>query len=279
MTETTAPAASTGPSRTGDRARSGGPPAWRRWVLVVLGWLAFLAVWQLGSERVQGAGLPPPREVATEMWDIVSSGRFFEHFQWSLLKTALGCGLALLIGIPVGYLMGRYRYWRSFFMDGVTIAGSIPALTYAALMLVVFGISIQGPILAVALVSLPYVALNVAEGVRDTDPGLVRMSHAYRRSPSQIRRHVLVPSIVPYLLAGVRVSFAVAWKVEALTEVFGGSNGVGFEIRREYQEFAVEGVIAWMLLFVIFMVLIERLILTRAERRVLAWRPQERGRL
>jgi NitT/TauT family transport system permease protein len=277
--ETTATAAPTEPGRTRGRTRSGGPPRWRLWGLVVLGWLAFLAVWQAGSERVQGAGLPPPREVAVEMWDIVASGRFFEHFQWSLLKTALGCGLALLIGIPVGYLMGRYRYWRAFFLDGVTIAGSIPALTYAALMLVVFGISMQGPILAVALVSLPYVALNVAEGVRETDPDLVRMSRAYRRRPSQIRRHVLVPSVVPYLFTGIRVSFAVAWKVEALTEVFGGSNGVGFEIRREYQEFAVEGVIAWMLLFVVFMVLIERLLLTRAERRVLAWRPRERGRL
>ena len=57
---------------------------------------------------------------------------------------------------------------------------------------------------------------------------------------------------MPYVFAAVRMSFAVAWKVEALTEVFGGTNGVGFQIRNEYQLFNITGVIAWMALFIVF---------------------------
>jgi NitT/TauT family transport system permease protein len=142
--------------------------------------------------------------------------------------------------------------------------------------LIIFGISMEGPVLAVALVSMPYIAINVAEGIRGVDQDLIKMSHAFGRSPRQIRRDVLVPSIVPFVFAGVRLAFAIAWKVEALTEVFGGRNGVGFEIRRSYQLFSIPGVLAWMFLFIAFMLLVERLLLLRLENRVLGWRPTER---
>jgi NitT/TauT family transport system permease protein len=221
--------------------------------------------------------LPNPLEVSVEMWEIVASGALVSDFLASVLKTFAGFGVAVLIGAPVGYLMGRYDYWRAFFHDGVTVAGTIPALTYAVLSLIIFGLSNLGPVLAVALVSTPYVALNVAEGIRGVDQSLVKMSQAFGRSPQQIRRQVFLPTIVPYLFAAVRMSFAVAWKVEALTEVFGGTNGVGFQIRSEYQLFNITGVIAWMALFIVFMLLIERLVLRKLENKVLAWRPEERA--
>lgn len=249
----------------------------QRFVLVILGWLAFLGVWTWGSAQFSGTVLPTPRRVVLEMWEIISSGRFFLHFQWSLLKTFGGFAVAVALGAPIGYLMGRHRYWRAFFHDGVTVSGTIPGLTYAVLALIIFGISVQGPILAVALISMPYIAINVAEGIRGVDNDLIKMSQAFGRTSAQIRRHVLIPSIVPFVFAGVRLAFAVAWKVEALTEVFGGRNGIGFEIRRSYQLFSIPGVLAWMFLFIVFMLLIERVLLVRLENRVLAWRPQERG--
>ncbi len=245
--------------------------------LLVAGWAVMLGIWQVAAYYLPFGTLPNPLEVSVEMWEIVASGALVSDFLASVLKTFAGFGVAVLIGAPVGYLMGRYNYWKAFFLDGVTVAGTIPALTYAVLSLIIFGLSNLGPVLAVALVSTPYVALNVAEGIRGVDQNLVRMSQAFGRSPQQIRRDVFVPTIVPYLFAAVRMSFAVAWKVEALTEVFGGTNGVGFQIRTEYQLFDITGVIAWMALFIVFMLLIERLLLRKLERRVLAWRPEERA--
>ena len=245
--------------------------------LLVAGWVAMLVIWQVAAYYLPFGTLPNPLEVSVEMWEIVASGALVSDFLASVLKAFAGFGVAVLIGAPVGYLMGRYNYWKAFFLDGVTVAGTIPALTYAVLSLIIFGLSNLGPVLAVALVSTPYVALNVAEGIRGVDQNLVRMSQAFGRSPQQIRRDVFIPTIVPYLFAAVRMSFAVAWKVEALTEVFGGTNGVGFQIRTEYQLFNITGVIAWMALFIVFMLLIERLLLRKLEKRVLAWRPEERA--
>jgi NitT/TauT family transport system permease protein len=249
----------------------------RRLALLVAGWAVLLGVWQIAAYYLPFGTLPNPLEVGVEMWEIIASGALVSDFFASVLKTFAGFGVAVLIGAPVGYLMGRHNYWRAFFRDGMTVAGTIPALTYAVLSLIIFGLSNLGPVLAVALVSTPYVAINVAEGIRGVDQSLIKMSQAFGRSPQQIRRQVYVPTIVPYVFAAVRMSFAVAWKVEALTEVFGGTNGVGFQIRNEYQLFNITGVIAWMALFIVFMLIIERLVLRKLENRLLAWRPEERA--
>jgi NitT/TauT family transport system permease protein len=249
----------------------------KRLALLVAGWVVLLTIWQVAAYYLPFGTLPNPLEVGAEMWEIVASGALVSDFLASVVKTFAGFGVAVLIGAPVGYLMGRFSYWRAFFHDGVTVAGTIPALTYAVLSLIIFGLSNLGPVLAVALVSTPYVAINVAEGIRGVDQSLVKMSQAFGRSPQQIRRQVFVPTIVPYVFAAVRMSFAVAWKVEALTEVFGGTNGVGFQIRNEYQLFNITGVIAWMALFIVFMLIIERLVLRKLENKLLAWRPEERA--
>jgi NitT/TauT family transport system permease protein len=172
--------------------------------------------------------------------------------------------------------MGRSRYWGNFLQGPVVVAGSIPGLTYAVMAFVIFGISFWGPVFAVGLISMPYVAINVAEGVRGVDRGLINMSKAYHRSEQQIFKHVVVPSVMPFVFAGVRLSFSLAWKVGALTEVFGSSQGIGFQIRRNYQLFNMPAVIAWVLLFCAFMLLFERLVLVRLERRLFRWRQWER---
>jgi NitT/TauT family transport system permease protein len=219
--------------------------------------------------------LPDPLTVGSQIGEIIQSGAFVGHFQSSILKVFAGFGLAVLVGTPIGYGMGRSRYWKAFFHDPVLVAGSVPGTTYAVMALVIFGISFFGPVLAVALISMPYVAINVAEGIEGVDQKLIQMSRVFRRSERHILRHVLIPSIMPFAFAGVRLSFALAWKVEQLTEVFGSSSGVGFMIRKEFEDFSVTGVLAWVLLFIGFMLLIERFVLVQLERHLFRWRGYE----
>jgi NitT/TauT family transport system permease protein len=122
---------------------------------------------------------------------------------------------------------------------------------------------------------MPYIALNVAAGLEGIDNNLLTMARAFGARRSVIVRDVLVPTITPFVFAGVRLSFALAWKVEALTEVFGSSSGIGFEIRQSYQQFSIVDVLGWTALFVIFMLLLERFVLLRLEARLFRWRPQE----
>ncbi len=248
---------------------------WWRFGGLVLGWVGFLAIWAFISRFILDEFvLPGPAKVGAAMWDIVVSGQFVDDFAASISKTFMGFALGGLFAVPVGYAMGRSRYWKAFFHDGVVGAGSIPGITYAVIALVVFGTGFLGPVLAVALISMPFIALSVAEGVEGVDGRLISMSQAFHRSPSDIFRQVTVPSIMPFVFAGVRLAFAIAWKVEALTEVFGSSNGVGFQIRYAFQAYSITNVMAWTLLFIIFMLLIERG-LALLEARVFRWRTWE----
>jgi NitT/TauT family transport system permease protein len=248
---------------------------WRRTLGLVLGWAFFIALWAFVSSVILNEfTLPGPLKVWDEMWEIIKSGDFIDDFRASIFKTFLGFGVAVVIGVPIGYLMGKSRYWKAFFHDGVVGAGSIPGLTYAVMALVIFGIGFQGPMFAVALISMPFIALNVAEGIAGVDQNLINMSHAFGRGERQVLRHVTLPAILPFIFAGVRLSFAIAWKVEALTEVFGSSDGVGFQIRFAFQSFSITRVLAWTLLFIIFMLVIERL-LALIEKRLFRWRTWE----
>lgn len=247
----------------------------RRTSGVILGWLVFVAIWAFTSSVILDQfTLPGPVKVAQEIWEILSSGAFINDFWASISKTFMGFGLAVLIGVPVGYLMGRSRFWQSFFHDGVVGAGSIPGIVYALMALVIFGIGFLGPVIAVGLISMPFIALGVAEGIQGVDTDLLRMSTAYHRTERQTFRTIMIPAILPFIFAGVRLAFAIAWKVEALTEVFGSSNGVGFQIRYAFQAFSITGVIAWTLMFIVLLLGIERL-LAALERRLFRWRSWE----
>ncbi|HEU4749866.1 MAG TPA: ABC transporter permease subunit [Acidimicrobiia bacterium] len=244
----------------------------------ILGALAFLSVWSGFAALVfEPYVLPPPWAVAARMWEFTTSGLVLAQFWASLWKTLLGWILALVLGIPIGISMGRFRYAKAFFHDLVYLAANVPLIVYAVLSLILFGISSIGPAVVVMLLVLPAVAMNVAAGVESVDRGLLAMSRSFRRPSDQVARNVIIPSVIPFLFAGGRVSFATSWKLEALTETFGGTIGVGFQLQKAFHTFSVVSLLAWMMFFVLFVILVERVILVRLERRLFAWRSPAAG--
>jgi len=244
-----------------------------RIIYSVLGALSFIGVWAYFSAFVfEPFILPSPGRVLVEMWELTISGAVFVNFASSFLKTMAGWAMAFAIGIPIGLLMGRYRYARAFFHDFVYIFANVPLLVYAVIALVIFGISPWGPAFVVALEAFTGIAINTAAGVESVDRGLLAMSRSFRRKSGQTGWNIVFPSVVPFLFASGRVSFANSWKLAALAETFGGRVGVGFQLEKAFQTFSVVDLLAWMFYFVIFVILVERVLITPLERRVFAWR-------
>jgi NitT/TauT family transport system permease protein len=247
-----------------------------------LGALAFLAVWVVGSgfARTEFDLLPSPWLVAERMWGFVvgdaergvEAGTVFVNFWETFRKTMIGFAGAVLLGVPIGILMGRYRYAKNFFFDFVYLAANVPLIVYAILGLLLFGLGDAGPAFVVMLLVLPVISLNVAAGVEGVDRQLLAMSRAYGRPASAAMWSIVVPSFAPFLFAAARASFAASWKLAALAETFGGSTGVGVQIRKAFQGFSVADMLAWMMFFVIFVLLIERVALMRLERFVFRYR-------
>jgi NitT/TauT family transport system permease protein len=248
----------------------------------LLGALALLLIWQIASiySATEFELLPPPAAVASQMWDYVvgnpeegiAAGTVFVAFWETFRQTLYGFIAAFALGVPIGILMGRYRYAKNFFFDLVYLAANIPLIVYAILGLMLFGLGDAGPAFVVTLLVLPVIALNVAAGVEGVDRNLIAMSRAYHRPASAALWHIVVPSFSPFLFAASRGSFAASWKLAALAETFGGTVGVGVQIRKAFQGFSVTDMMAWMMFFVIFVVVIERVVLMRFERYVFRYR-------
>ncbi len=228
--------------------------------------------WVYFSTVLEPYVLPSPLAVAQQMWELITSGDVFINFGSSFLKTMAGWAMALVLGIPIGLLMGRYRYARAFFHDFVYLFANVPLLVYAVIAVVVFGISPWGPAFVVMLEAFTGIAINVAAGVESVDRGLLAMSRSFRRSSGRTVRSIVIPSVVPFLFASGRVSFANSWKLAALAETFGGYLGIGYQIEKAFQIFSVVTLLAWMFFFVIFVILVERVLIAPAERKVFAWR-------
>jgi NitT/TauT family transport system permease protein len=237
------------------------------------GALSFLGVWAFFAEvAFEPFILPSPVAVGRRMAELVGSGELFTNFLSSFLKTMAGWAMAFVIGTPIGLLMGRYRYARAFFHDFVYLFANVPLLVYAVIAIVVFGISPWGPAFVVMLEAFTGIAINVAAGVESVDRGLLAMSRSFRRTTGRTLRSIVIPSVVPFLFASGRVSFANSWKLAALAETFGGYLGVGYQLEKAFQIYSVELLLAWMFFFVLFVIAVERLLIAPAERRVFAWR-------
>jgi NitT/TauT family transport system permease protein len=231
-------------------------------------------IWQIISFFLGGHGLvPSPARTFATMWEVLANGLFFKQLGDSLARLLIGFTLAMTLGMIVGVLMGSRWFWNEFFKDIVVLGLSLPGLVYALLSVVIFGTTLLAPVMAILGASYPFIAVNMREGVRALDKDLLDMTRAYKVGKWKVLRQVILPALLPHILAAIRTGFTVAWKASILTEVFGATSGIGYMIRFNFQMFAVRGILAWSLLFGFVMLIIEYGILVPAERYFARWRP------
>jgi NitT/TauT family transport system permease protein len=244
----------------------------RRWLFrfsVLIGWIAFIGVWYFFSRVVLNPQqLPEPHIVASESWTIITDRGFRTNMQASLIRVLGGFLLAGVVSCGLGWLIAYNVWWRTLLRTIVQLVVSTPIVALAILTLIVFGVSSLGPVLTTALVATPYLMMNVAQGLTGVDRRLIVMSESFGRTRSQIISGVLLPSSLISVLAGARLAFAVAWRMELLTEIFSASEGVGFQIRRSFESYDVRGMIAWTVLFIAVMLIFENLVFRQIERRL-----------
>ncbi|MYB24764.1 MAG: ABC transporter permease subunit [Acidimicrobiia bacterium] len=254
---------------------------WRRWGLrlsVLVGWAVVIAVWYVLARFVfTTQQLPQPHIVATEAWDVLSQRNFASNLQASILRVAAGFLLALALSIGLGLVIAYSQWWRRLLNSVLLFIVSVPTVSFAILSLIVLGISPLGPVLNAMIVATPYITMNLARGLTGVDRRLIVMSEAFGRTRAQIIRGILLPSSLLSILGGARLAFAVAWRMELLTEVFASADGIGFQIRRSFESYDIRGMLAWAVLFVAIMLIVENLFFRQIERRFSRWRSPSMG--
>lgn len=122
------------------------------------------------------------------------------------------------------------------------------------------------------LATVPFVAVNVAQGVRAVSPELHRMSEAFGVPRAKRLRHLMFPAIAGYLFTGLRFAVIIGWNAVLLAEWFGSSNGVGWRSRFWYDAARYRGFLGWVLIFIAFIFLLDGLVMRPLQRRAFRWR-------
>jgi len=245
-------------------ARALGPPL----LFVVLA----LGAWALIAGTSSSPLIPGLGEIWTSLKEIVRHGDALGQIGVSLERVLLGFALAFVAAIAVGIVMGRNAFVRAVLEPAVLLGLTIPGLVWALLCVIWFGVALTTPVLAIALSAAPALVLNVVQGVRAVDPGLIEMAHVFRFNRRMRLMRLWLPALAPHLLSGARLGLSLGWKVLVLVEMFGLSSGVGYQLNQSFSAQDVSAVIAWTLLFSVAMAILEYGVLAVIERRVTRWR-------
>jgi len=259
------------------------PGPFRRWMTSPIGAqvtaaVVFIGAWQLLT--LIAPRVPGPVEVVNFLFVEITGGshggivrgQFFEHFAITLQRFSLGLFLGFVSGLLVGILIGSSTLARALLNDTVLVLLTMPAFVWAFLTTMWFGITWQAPVLTVAFASFPFVAINVAQGVRAIAPELKHMSTAFEVGRSKQFRHLIVPAVAGYIFAGLRFDIIVGCNGILLSEWFSGQAGVGFRTRYWFDANRYRGFVGWVIVFIVFIVVVDRVILNRLQKRAFYWR-------
>lgn len=235
---------------------------------------ALLFIWWLLSLVFPSTLVPKPWETFVEVSNIVTTGAFFVEMGNTLRRVLVGFVLAMVVSIPLGILMGTLRSLESFFEPPVILGLTMPGLIWAVLMIMFFGLNETSAYAAVAVTIFPMLAISIWQGTKSIDKDLIDMSKAFHARPWSKVVDVILPQLVSHILAAIRYGLGLAWKVVVVVEMFGFSNGVGYQVVRGFNVFSMKTVLAWTITFLVVMIVIEFGMIGWLERSVTRWRPR-----
>jgi len=166
------------------------------------------------------------------------------RFTWySLVLVAKGYGLALLLGTPLGFVLGLSTLFRRAFDPIIQILRPVSPLAWLPLGLVLFQNSKPAALFTIAICAMWPTVLNTAMGVRAIPQDYLNVARVLKLSPAKRFVKILLPATLPYMFTGFRLSLGIAWLVIVAVEMLTGSPGVGGFLWQEYNSLIYEHII------------------------------------
>ncbi len=233
------------------------------------------AIWYgvASAKLVPAHLLPPPDRVLVRIAEAARTGVLVSNLLLTVQRVVVAFLAALVVSLPVGVAMGFLRPLERLLTPWLVVALSVPGLIWALVALLLFGLSELTIYSAIAAGLVPMFVVNWWQGVKALDRDLLLMARVYRARPWSLARDVVLPQLIPQLFASTRYGLAWGWKIVVVIEMLGFGNGVGYLLYESYHLFSMERVLAWALVFLGVMLVLEYGVIAPLERRCTAWRP------
>ena len=254
---------------------------WQRFEPTILGAgsiVALLAAWELLPHLVTlSAGtklfFTTPSQIAGTLWAMFANGTIWKPLGVSASGFALGLGLAIVVGLPLGVLIGRSRTLNAMFDPFITAFNATPRLVFLPLLLLWFGLGLWSKVAIVFIGALFPILINTYEGVRNADKLLINVVRSFGAKEWDIARLVVVPNSMPYIIAGLRLAIGRAVLGVVVAEFFGSEAGLGVMMVQAAGRYQVDIVFSGLIVFAALSLLMTGLV-QLLESRLTRWRPQ-----
>jgi nitrate/nitrite transport system permease protein len=243
--------------------------------LPLLGFMLVLLIWQVSS-KTWAPNLPTPGRT----WELskpyiieplAKRGEMDQgilRFTWnSLLLVAKGYSLALLIGTPLGFILGMSKMFTKLFDPLIQVLKPISPLAWLPLGLILFQKTTPSAIFTIAICSIWPTVLNTAIGVRNVPQDYLNVGRVLKLSRLKMLYKILLPASLPYMFTGYRLSLGISWLVIVAAEMLTGTPGVGGFLWQEYNSLIYEHIILSIATIGLIGFLLDRAMLA-AEKRV-----------
>ena len=251
----------------------------RSWMFVL-----FLGWWEVNFRINESLFIPPFSEVLSRMLSkwfsadptaLFTSELFHRHALPSLYRLAWGWGLAIVVGIIAGLLIGSFRDLEASAKWVIRFGLSTPSTVLLPLALVLFGLSDRMYIFLIAVGSVWPILLNTMDGVRGIEDEVRASARSMRLRGWRLFRTVTLPAASPQIFAGLRISIGIALILLVISEIFVATKGIGFDIALSQRTFSFTEMWA-SIAFMALLALAANALFSRIERSVLSWHRDRR---
>jgi NitT/TauT family transport system permease protein len=231
--------------------------------------IIIIGLWEAAARwLVDPFWIGQPSTVVVRLWSLVTTGDLWWHTVPTVGQAAAGLLLSLVVGIPIGLLFAHNRYVEKVLEPFFLGLYSIPRIALAPLFILWFGIGPMSKIVMAFSLVVFVVILNTYEGMRGVDRELVDMMRAMRAKRGYILRKVLLPAIVPWIFASIRVGVGLALIGSVVGELLGSNRGLGWYVERSAGQIDIVGVFTGLVVLMIVGMLLNEIV-KLVERRFL----------
>jgi ABC-type nitrate/sulfonate/bicarbonate transport system permease component len=240
-------------------------------VLVVLG------LWELVVRAgvISESNIPTMSATVGELFSQLGESEFWTAVGKTLEGWALGLGIAMALGIPLGMLIGSSRWLFRAFRVPIEFLRPIPSVALIPLAVLIYGTGLESKVFLAAFASFWPMLIQTIYGVQDVDPVATDTARSFGLSRLARVWHITLPGAVPYIATGVRISSAVSLILVVTAELVIGAPGLGREINTARSGGNLEVMYA-LILATGLLGYVLNLVSSAAERRVLRWHPSQR---
>ena len=267
--ETTSPAAAPAPDAVGFR-----PPAW---AITAASVFSFFALWEWFGRDVNPVFGSYPTAIFEAFIALAKSGKLLKALIDSLQPFLAGYGLAVVIGVPLGLIIGRFAFLEAALGVYVTAGFAMPLVALVPLLILWMGLGFTVKMAIIFLMAVFPITINAWLGVRAVPKTLIEVGLSFVASPATILRRIVLPATLPYIMAGLRLAVGRAVVAMIVAEFFTSIGGLGGIIINSANNFDTATMFVPVIVIVLLAIGLTWFI-GIVERRVAPWQAEIAGR-